>query len=62
MSKLTRHLSIRVTDEFPRKLRIAAAIEGIPQAVLLEKLLDQQEQRLRSMRSPLHRPTDDDDH
>lgn len=65
MSKLSRHFSLRVSEEFPQRLKIAAAVEGVPLGVFLENLLDQRERKLEAARkrqaSPLHRVALSDD-
>jgi len=60
MSKLCRHYSVRVPDDFPKRLKIAAAVDGVPLGQMLENLLDQRERTRRKMPSPLHRVDDDE--
>jgi hypothetical protein len=61
-------MSLRVSEDFPKRAKIEAALAGVPLGVLLEELLVKREKARSRMRSPLHRPVtgnghpgDDDD-
>jgi hypothetical protein len=57
-------ISLRAPEGFGRKLKMAAAEEGVPAGVLIDRLLDARQSRLADLRkrqpSPLHRPRDED--
>jgi hypothetical protein len=60
MSNLSRSFTVRVPETFPKRLKIAAAVDGVTLGEMLDRLLDQRERKMRRMPSPLHRVDDDD--
>ena len=64
MSRMSRAFSVRVSEDFPKRAKIEAALAGVPLGVLLEELLVKREKARSRMRSPLHpvrQSSDDDD-
>ena len=61
MSNLCRLWTVRVPETLPKRAKMAAVQDGVTLGVMLERLLDQRERRIRRMPSPLHRVSDDDD-
>jgi predicted HicB family RNase H-like nuclease len=57
---MSRAFSVRVSEDFPKRAKIEAALAGVPLGVLLEELLVKREKARSRMRSPLHRVSEDD--
>ncbi len=61
MGRMNTQRTLRASDTFWKKAKIAAAVDGVPLGLLLENLLDQRERARRRMPSPLHRVEVEDD-
>lgn len=64
MSDKYRLWSLRVPEEFPKRVKMAAVEAGMPMGAFLDSLLDDRDRRLEKARrlqpSPLHRVTVDE--